>query len=393
MKILIVHNAYQQRGGEDTVVNAELALLRAYGHEVEFYCRSNNELRDMLPLKAAGAAFWNASAARQIDRLCATFKPDLIHVHNTFPLISPAFFQSAARRHIPLVQTLHNFRLLCPQGMLLREGKICRDCIGKPPWRAITHRCYRASLSQSAVAAGVLALHRQRGTYAQHVTRFIALNTFCRETFIRGGLPAERLSIKPHFVRAPAPVAEDAPRTGGLFVGRLSAEKGIEVLCDAMATLPEQGLQIIGDGPLAPQVIACFSEHCLGTQSPAAVLRLLQRAAWLVAPSICYETFGMSIIEAFACGTPVIASAHGAYAELVRDGVNGLLFTPGDARDLARKIEWATAHPAHMRRMGQSARQEYELHYTPQRNHDLLMGIYEQAIEARQRHPHAAPIC
>lgn len=393
MKILIVHNAYQHSGGEDTVVNAELALLRANGHEVEFYCRSNNELRDMLPVKAAGAAFWNASAARQIDRLCATFKPDVIHVHNTFPLISPAFFQSAARRHIPLVQTLHNFRLLCPQGMLLRDGKICLDCIGKSPWRAVTRHCYRASLSQSAVAAGVLVLHRQRGTYAQHVTQFIALNEFCRETFIAGGLPPERLSVKPHFVRAPAPVTDEAPRTGGLFVGRLSAEKGIEVLCDAVATVPEHGLQIIGDGPLAPLVKACFGEHGLGTQSPAAVLRLLQRAAWLVAPSICYETFGMSVIEAFACGTPVIASAHGAYAELVRDGVTGMLFRPGDAQDLARKIDWANAHPAHMRRMGQSARKDYEAHYTPQRNHDLLMNIYDHAIQARQGQSRTAPVC
>ena len=392
MKILIVHNAYQHSGGEDTVVQSELGLLRAAGHEVEFYSRSNTELRDMLPFEAAGAAFWNASAAQQIERLCTAFTPDLIHVHNTFPLISPAFFESAVRRQIPLVQTLHNFRLLCPQAMLLREGSICRDCIGKAPWRAITRRCYRDSVSQSAVAAGVLAFHRQRGTYAKQITRFIALNEFCRATFIEGGLPTERISIKPHFVHAPVRT-DEAPRAGGLFIGRLSAEKGLDVLCDALAVLPGCTVQIIGDGPLAPLAKDCFGTRYLGTQTPAAVMALLQRAAWLVAPSICYETFGMSLIEAFACGTPVIASAHGAYAELVRDGETGLLFRPGDPVDLARKIAWAEAHPAQMRLMGKAARRDYEAHYTPQRNYDLLMDIYEHAIQARQDQSRTLSVC
>lgn len=393
MKILIVHNAYQHAGGEDTVVDAELALLRAAGHEVEYYCRSNNELRDMQSFAAAGAAFWNASAAQQIDRLCAAFLPDLIHVHNTFPLISPAFFQSAARRRIPLVQTLHNFRLLCPQGMLLREERICEDCVGKLPWRAIGRRCYRASLAQSAVAAGVLAFHRRRGTYTTQVTQFIALNEFCRATFIAGGIPAERLSIKPHFVRAPAPPCESQPRRGGLFVGRLSAEKGIALLAEALAGISDPDLRIIGNGPMSGMVEARFGAACIGPQSRSEVLAALRQAAWLVAPSICYETFGMSVIEAFASATPVIASAHGAYAELVRDGETGLLFAPGDARDLAQKIAWANAHPVQMRRMGQAAHREYLLRYTPQRNLDLLMTIYEHAIAARQRTATTAPLC
>ena len=383
MKILIVHNAYQHSGGEDTVVNAERALLRAAGHAVEFYGRSNHELQAMPPLQAAGAAFWNAAAAREVERLCAAFQPDVIHVHNTFPLISPAFFAIAARRRIPLVQTLHNFRLLCPQGMLLREQAICRDCIGKLPWRAITRRCYRDSASQSAVAAGVLAFHRQRGTYAADVTQFIVLNEFCRNLFIEGGLPAERLRIKPHFVHGPERIDADAPRAGGLFIGRLSAEKGIAVLRDALAATPGHAVQIIGDGPLSAQVSASFGARWRGAQAPAAVMALLQRAAWLVAPSICYETFGMSLVEAFSCGTPVIASAHGAYAELVRDGVTGLLFAPNDAADLARKIAWADAHPQQMRQMGCAARKEYEARYTPQRNYDLLMDIYDHALHAR----------
>lgn len=379
MKILIAHNAYQQSGGEDAVVNAEIALLRRYGHDVEVYRRHNDELKSMPKAVAATSTIWSLRAASELERLCEMFEPDLIHAHNTFPLISPSFSWMAERKNIPVVQTLHNFRLLCPQATFLRNGQVCEDCLGKLPWRAVTRKCYRDSSLQSAVAVGMLAIHRGIGTYRDHITHYIALNAFCRNKFIEGGLPADRIRIKPNFVASSAaPVWEN--RQGSVFIGRLSPEKGLVVLIDAMRKLHSSSIQVVGSGPLENLVRQAFRSNYLGFRSHAQVLELLHTVQFLIAPSTCYETFGLALVEAFACGTPVIASRHGAFAELVKDGVTGLLFNPGDASDLAEKIAWAESHPEKMLKMGQAARAEYEAKYTPQRNYKMLIGIYEDAI-------------
>ena len=379
MKILIAHNAYQQSGGEDAVVNAEIALLRRYGHDVEVYRRHNDELKSMPKAVAAASTIWSLRAAGELERLCEMFEPDLIHAHNTFPLISPSFSWMAKRKNIPVVQTLHNFRLLCPQATFLRNGQVCEDCLGKLPWRAVTRKCYRDSSLQSAVAVGMLAMHRGIGTYRDHITHYIALNAFCRNKFIEGGLPADRIRIKPNFVASPAtPVWEH--RQGSVFIGRLSPEKGLTVLIDAMRKLNSASTQIVGSGPLETLVRQAFRSNYLGFRSHAQVLELLHAVQFLIAPSTCYETFGLALVEAFACGTPVIASRHGAFAELVKDGVTGLLFNPGDASDLAEKMAWAESHPEKMLKMGQAARAEYEAKYTPQRNYKTLIEIYEAAI-------------
>lgn len=381
MKILIAHNAYQHSGGEDAVVEAELALLRHHGHEVEVYRRHNDELHAMSRAAAALSAVWSRRSSDDIVRLCERFRPDVIHAHNTFPLISPSILWSAGRLRVPVVQTLHNFRLLCPQATFLREGKVCEDCLGKLPWRGVAHKCYRASTVQSAVAAGMLATHRMLGTYRDRVTTFIALSAFCRDKFVAGGLPARRFRIKPNFVVSHEPPQwED--RGGGLYVGRLSTEKGIDVLIGAAHRMPAHALRVVGGGPLEADVRAAFGDAHLGFRPHAEVQAMLGRARYLVAPSTCYETFGLALVEAFACGTPAIASGHGAFAEIVQDGVTGLLFKPGDAADLAQKIAWAEAHPQEMLRMGMAARREYEARYTPQRNYELLIDIYEDAIRS-----------
>lgn len=396
MKILVAHNAYLHRGGEDAVVDAEVALLRAHGHEVEMYSRHNEELQQLSRPAAALQTVWSKRSTRELEALCDRFQPDVLHVHNTLAVISPSIYWLAAKRGLPVVQTLHNFRLLCPQGMLLRQDSICEDCVGKAPWRAVTRKCYRDSTLQSAVMGGMQTLHRALGTYQNKVTRYIALNTFCRDKFIQGGLPANRICIKPNFV-AP-PLLSEAIRThrqGGLFIGRLSPEKGLEVLADALQHLkasdsvstPPLPLTIVGTGPLQEKIHARFqaitpATRLLGRQSVEQVDQHLQQAQFLIAPSICYETFGLVVIEAFACATPVIASRHGGLGELVTEGKTGLLFNPGDPADLAAKIAWARAHPAEMAQMGQQARAEYLARYTPERNHSMLINIYEDAISA-----------
>jgi glycosyltransferase involved in cell wall biosynthesis len=383
-RVLLVHNAYQQRGGEDSVVDAELALLREGGHAVETYFRHNDEVAAMSAPALLANTLWSRRTVDDLDGLAQRFRPDVIHVHNTQPLISPSVFWAAARLQVPVVQTLHNFRLMCPQGMLLRDEKVCEDCVGHVPWRGVWHRCYRRSAAQSAVVAATVTLHRAAGTWRHKVSRYIALNRFCRDKFVQGGLPAERLRIKPNFVDVPAPAA-CMPRAGGLFVGRLSVEKGVAVLARALAIEPDATLSVIGAGELEPALRAVVGERMLGFLPLAQILARMQRASWLVVPSIWYENFPRTIVEAYACGLPVIASRLGALPELVEDGHTGLLFEPGSAEDLARKLHWAHHHPDEMARMGQQARARYETMYTPERNLTMLNEIYADAIDSERR--------
>ncbi len=390
MKILIAHNAYQHRGGEDVVVDAEIALLRDNGHEVSTYRRHNDELLEH-PGTALTSAIWSRRTSSDVEQEVARSRPDLIHVHNTFPLISPSLYWAAARHKIPVVQTLHNFRMLCPQAMFLRQGKVCEDCMGKIPWRAVTRKCYRSSAAQSALLSGMLIAHDTLGTFREKVTRYIVLNDFCRAKFVKGGLPGERMCIKPHFVARAAGIPDWSARRGGLFVGRLSPEKGIEVLVQALSGLPRSlRVLVAGGGPLQERVRDFFGDDFLGYLEPAEIARRMGRALYVVAPSTCYETFGMVAIEAFAAGTAVIASRHGGLGALVRDGETGLLVEPGDADALADALRWAESHPEEMKRMGQAARLEYERHYTPQANYRMLMEIYDQAIHAEMETCHAA---
>lgn len=389
MKILIAHNVYQYRGGEDTVVEAEIALLRSHGHNVELYSLHNDALKQMPRAAAAIAAIWSRHSACDIAAACDRFQPDVIHAHNTFPLISPSLYWTAWRKQVPVVQTLHNFRLICPQAIFLRNGKICEDCIGKLPWRAVRHKCYRESAAQSAVAASMVAIHRLLGTYRDRVTRYIALTTFARDKYVEGGLPADRIRIKPNFVSSSGS-PRWVERQGGLYVGRLSSEKGLDTLAQAVQRLEDPDLAVIGQGPLEALAQQTFGTHYLGYRTLEQILQRMQTARYLVVPSICYENSPRTIVEAFSCGLPVIASRLGALATIVHEGVTGLLFEPSNPLDLAAKIAWAQAHPAEMVRMGQAARAEYEAQYTPERNHEILMDIYEDAIAATKIQRHAA---
>lgn len=379
-RVLMVHNAYQQRGGEDAVCDAEFALLAARGHAVQLFSRHNDDIAGQSRVALAAQTVWSTRTTDELARVIDDFRPDVIHAHNTFPLISPSLYWAAGRAGVPVVQTLHNFRLMCPQAMLLREGRVCEDCVGRLPWRGVVRGCYRGSVAQSGVLAGAVTLHRALGTYQHKVTRYVALNRFCRDKFVQGGLPAERIRIKPNFIES-----HDRPawahRHGGLFVGRLSAEKGLDVLAGAVHRLGRNPVSVVGGGELAPLAIEAFGERYLGFRQIDDILALMRDALYLVVPSIWYENFPRTIVEAFSCGLPVIASRIGALAEIVTDGVTGLLFEPGNAEDLARKLQWAEDHPEAMCEMGRAARAAYDSHYTPERNYQQLMEIYVDAIE------------
>jgi glycosyltransferase involved in cell wall biosynthesis len=381
-RVLVAHNTYQQvgGGGEDAVVAAEISMLRRRGHPIEMFSRHNNAVRTRSALTVARQAIWSTESARDFELTLKTFRPNVVHVHNTLAVISPSIYWVAARHGVPVVQTLHNFRLLCPQANLYRNGTICENCLGKLPWRGSVHACYRDSIAQSSVLTGMLMVHRAIGTWQHKVTRYIALNEFCRDKFIEGGLPAEKLLIKPNFVDFPPP--QDGPRQGILFVGRLSKLKGICLLADAVKKLSGIRVRVAGIGPDSDVLQNLPDIDRLGSLELPQIQHEMTNAVALVLPSLCYDSFPRTLVEAFACGLPVIASRLGSLPGLVQDGVTGLLFDSGNAEDLAEKIHWANANPDLMAVMGRQARARYEAYYTEESNYHQLMSIYQQAIQS-----------
>ena len=376
----MVHNAYQQRGGEDAVVDAEIKLLRSYGHKVVEYRRSNEELNKMSRSSAALQTFWSRGAAHKAAELITLENIDVVHCHNTFPLISPAVYWAAARARVPVVQTLHNFRLICPQALMLRNDAPCEDCVGHVPWRGVMHGCYRDSRLQTGVLAGMITAHRVLGTWRDKVARYIALNEFCRQKFIQGGLPANRIVVKPNFVDAgPAPVS--IKRLGALYVGRLSQEKGISVLANAMRRLQGRvGLTVVGVGPQADLLDNLPGVRLLGALPANEVMELMRHTQMLVLPSICSENFPRTLVEAFGCGLPVVASRLGGMAHLIDHDRNGLLFDAGSVNALAAAMDSLASDPQRCAEMGLAARQTYEESLTPEINYKMLMQIYEDAL-------------
>jgi len=394
MKILISHNLYTQPGGEDEVFRAEAALLRSQGHEVVEFGEDNRELKDMNPVKAAVDVVWSREAYRKIGALIKETKPDVAHFHNIFLRISPAAYYACKEAGVPVVQTLHNYRLVCPGALLMREGRVCEGCLGKAvPWPGVVHGCWRGSRSQTALVVSMLTLHRCLKTWQEQVDIYIALTNFARQKFVEGGIPAEKIVVKPNLV-APDPRMGEARSKYALYVGRLSPEKGVRTLLAAWSRVKRLPLKIVGDGPLMEDVKdfvsrqALIGTDVLGRLPREEVFLLMKGARALVVSSECYENFPMAIAEAFACGTPVISSRLGAMAEIVEDGRTGLHFTPGDCDDLAAKVDWAWSHPERMREMGREARREYERKYTAERNYHMLMEIYQKAMERARGRSH-----
>jgi glycosyltransferase involved in cell wall biosynthesis len=394
MRILRVHNRYQQRGGEDAVFEAESALLAEHGQQVAQLQFTNDDIGERRTatdaVRLAITTIWSAGARTRIREKVNAFKPDVVHFDNTFPLVSPAAYDAVRHEGTAVVQTLHNYRLLCPSATFYRDGHVCEDCLHKtPPLPGVIHGCYRDSKAQTAVAAAMLTTHRLRRTWSRDVDRYIALTGFARDKFIEGGLPADRIVVKPNFAAIDRPAPDPGSNTL-LFVGRMTEEKGIRTLLSAVQRLPgDVRLAMMGDGPLGDLVRTSGEGDsridALGRRESVEVAANMQRALALIFPSEWYEGFPMTIVEAFGNGLPIIASRLGSMAEIVEDGVTGLLFEPADADDLAAKIRWAADHPSEMRQMGESARRTYEATYTPQRNYAMLMDIYEQAIEASRQ--------
>lgn len=391
MKILLVHNTYQEAGGEDIAFEEERQLLEHHGHRTIAYVRSNDEMEQYSVFQRIRLLKRIISAEDSKKEICEILraeKPDLVHVHNTFLMVSPSVYEACREAAVPVLQTLHNYRLLCPAASLYRDGHVCEECCQRGLWRSVLHGCYRDSRATTAAVALMLQVHRQRRTWQESVSGYLALTQFTRQKFIEGGLPGEKIYVKPHFVH-PDPGERSTPGNSALFAARLSEEKGISTLLRAWERLRSSiPLVIVGDGPMRQQLEAEAAEKSLrhvtfrGRLSVSETRAAIKQAAFLIVPSGCYETFSMNIVEAYACGTPVLCSRLGAMQENVADHRTGLHFTPGDVEDLVQKVEWAWTHPAELAAMGREARREYETRYTPERNYSLLMEIYQRTVNA-----------
>lgn len=386
LRLLVVHNHYQQVGGEDTVFAAECDLLRSYGHSVFEYTDSNHRLDTMNRLSAAGNTIWSETSYKAIKKKIQENRPDLVHFHNTFIMISPSAYYACTEAGVPVVQSLHNYRLACPSAIFFRDGQTCEDCLGMHvPWPGVVHKCYQNSRLQTLVVASMLAYHNSRGTWDKQVSSFIMATNFSRDKMVAAGLPKEKIFVKPNFSYVHDKVDHTPAGRDYVFMsGRLSFDKGIDTVINAWRGIPDVTLKITGEGPLKEKTIDFSREHpaveYYGFLTRKETLGLLQNSRFIVFPTLMYEVFPMVIVEAFSYGIPVVASRLGAMEELIRDGHTGLLFTPGDGADLAEKVRWLWNHPREVERMRQEAFLEYTKRYTPEANYQLLMGIYSNTL-------------
>lgn len=391
MRVMVAHNMYQQPGGEDSVANAEVELLRSRGEDVYFYERSNAEfaawpawkqLRHWLTLAHSEESY------RHIRAFIQQVRPDVVHSHNTFYMMTPALYRACADESVPVVQSLHNFRLACANGLFLREGTPCELCVTDQGASAIRYKCYRDS---KFLTWGVVRMNRtlKRGGIWDHgIQRFIAASQFAKAKFVESGIAAEKIAVKPNFIAALSSPPDGKKRSGALYVGRLSVEKGVDVLIKAWRKVADVPLTIVGSGPLAdtlrnetrdcPHI--CFRGNC----SQADVLNLMVESKLLVLPSICYENFPRTLAEAYACGLPVLGSDSGSLRELIVDGETGYAFRSGSAEDLERKARHMLDNEDLSAALSAGARRYSEQHLSPEMNYDMLRSIYREAIEAKR---------
>lgn len=389
MRILVLHNYYQYPGGEDHVFEAETALLESRGHEVIRMIRHNREIAGMRPLAAFFQAVWNQDVVRELKRIIRERRPDVAHVHNVFSVLSPAVYRVLHDSGVPVVQTLHNYRLICPNARLSRDARPCTLCVRRAlAWPALRYRCYQGRFSSSLGLMGVLFIHRVLKTWARKVDLFLTPSDYVRQQMVLGGFAKGHFRVKSHFTSDPG-MSGGGGGGYALFIGRLEPEKGVIELLEAWRSLSGFPLRIVGDGPLRLEVESKLREPAwrhvtfLGWVPRQEVATQMASAEFLVIPSVWPESFGLTAIEAFSHGVPVVASAIGALSEIVRNDQTGLLVKPGDVEALRMASAWMIENPGRRQRMAQAARSEYQRRYSPDTAYEELMKVYE---EARRNH-------
>lgn len=389
MKILMVQNRYLIRGGEDETFDSESSLLEYHGNEVIRYIQDNKSIADIPNWQLGIRTIWSQEDYHNLRHLIRNKKPDLVHVQNFFPLISPTVYYAAKAEKVPVVQSLHNYRLWCLNAYFFRNGNVCQDCLKKPiPLPGIIHKCYRGNYAASLTVASMLTIHRAIQTWNKMVDCYIALTEFTKNKFIEGGLPADKIVIKPNFVDDPG--IGDGLGNFVLYVGRLSPEKGLNTLLEAWKSLGNSiSLKIIGDGDLKEEIERASATipgiEYLGRQTLEVVYQLMGQAKALIFPSQWYEGLPRTIIESFAKGTPVIASNLGSMTSLIEHQRTGLHFSPGNSQSLIEQVQWMLTHSSLWQQMRTKARKEFEAKYTAEVNYQKMMEIYQIAIANSQQ--------
>ena len=382
MRILMIHNRYKARGGEDVSTDTQVTLLRDAGHDVVLLEDSNDRIDELGRLRTATRSIWSIEAKRRVASILGESRFDVVHVQNLFPLFSPSIYYAAAETGTPVIQSLRNFRALCPEAMLHRDGLVCTDCVGKRvAWPAIRHGCYQGSTAGSSVVAAMSATHRMLGTWRKRVARYVTPSTFARNVYVDAGWDPGMVTVIPNVVY-PDPGA--GAGTGGyaVYAGRLAPAKGLETLLEAWASdeivMP---LKIVGEGPRKHLVRKAMESNpkiqYLGPVDPEKVSELVGEAAVAVVPTRGIETFGRAAAEAIARGTPVIAADHGGLSEILVHGENGLLFAPGDVAALENCVLELIASPSRLKEMRDPTRESYLTRFTGERVLNQWLGLYE----------------
>jgi len=390
VKILFIHNKYKQYGGEDVAVELETSVLLEKGHEVKTLFFDNKPIKGFFSkVAAAFGAVYSFSSARKTSKTIFEFKPDIIHIHNLFFIASPSVLYAASKHGIPVVFTLHNYRLICANALLMRNNEVCELCMHKKfPLSGIRYKCYRNSAAESALVTTITGIHKLINTWKNKISAFIMLNEFSRSKLLNSSLqiPAEKMITKPNFVRDSGE-GNELRENFFLFAGRIVKEKGVHVLAQAFAAMPENKIVIIGDGPEKNLLQEKFEPYknisFTGQMDKQLVSEYMKRCKAFICPSIWYEGAPLTIIEAFAAGTPVIASRLGAMAESITDGFNGLHFTAGNTEDLCEKVRLFIKETENNSMFYKNARQTYLEKYHEDIHYNAILNIYENAIAKR----------
>ncbi len=389
MKILIIHNHYLERGGEDEVVDAEVKLLKEHGHEVILYEKSNEDIEKLSFIQKfifiLFALNFSRTVYKEIKEIVETHKPDIAHIHNIFFCITPSVYFVLKEMNIPIVQSLHNYRLFCLRGTFYNCGVVCEKCKDKQLFKGVMEKCWRNSFFSSFFLAKLL--YRKK-FFLKNINSFIVTSQFSKYKFIELGLARGKLYLKTNFLTIKSDKNEQ-DHNYALFLGRLVDYKGVETLLKAFELTPTLKLKIIGDGPLRNDVDYYASTHnnieWLGRIERDAVIATIKNSSFLIFPSECYENMPLVILESFVFSKPVLASNLGAIKEFVIDGKNGLLFNPGDAKDLSAKATYLFSHDQERLEMGKNANKIYQERFNKERNYHVLIDIYVKTINLNKK--------
>lgn len=390
-KVLFIHNYYQLRGGEDQVVERELEMLKSRGIHAESYCVHNDTITHNIVNKAKVAlnATWSIAEYKKVRKKIMDMRPDVVHVHNFFPIVSPSVYYACERLGVPVVQTLHNYRLICPAATFMREGKVCEKCLDGSIINSVRYGCYRGSAFNTIPLAAMIKVNNLLGTWSNKITKYIALTDFSKNKFIESGIPNNKICVKPNFIKSPPSISRVSPHGDYiLYVGRISLEKGIDYLLEAWIKMQQKKnfkILIIGDGPDKERLQGIYKSEdimFLGKMPSQQVLEYMSSAKFLVVPSIWYEGFPLTIVESYSVGTPVLCSKIGSLEEVVIPEQTGLHFNPGDIHDITKTISKALdIDQISYEVMRSNTLLNFERKYTEEINYKHLMEIYNQVIE------------